>query len=121
MVKLDHMKRRASALLVVALCAGGLGLAYAPAASATNYFIPYGSFPTWYPCTGGKNTAAAQSWPVQLVNENQCSVRVWLKQYFPPENGWNYCVPPRVISWSIPSWAWYPQDIQITSNTAPCP
>jgi hypothetical protein len=54
---------------------------------------------------------------------NQCGVRVWLHQYTYPQyktSGWAYCVNPGG-PYSIPATRSKPQNIQISSNSNPCP
>jgi hypothetical protein len=55
-----------------------------------------------------------------MTDQSQCSARLWLKLNT-NGGGWAYCVDPDAPRRSVPSWAQFPWDIQITTNTSACP
>ena len=74
-----------------------------------------------YACNRGAN----YNFPAIPITSalNECGVRVWLHQYTYPQyltSGWAYCVNPGGPH-GIPADRSNPRNIQISSNTNPCP
>jgi len=50
--------------------------------------------------------------------QNNCGTRVWLHQ-FSNGSGWSYCISPNSYT-TIPSWADFPAQLLVSSNSAYC-
>ena len=78
------------------------------------------------PCSNPGDSNADTNFTV-IYAENNCNWRAWLHQYTSPQDatqGWSTCINPTTVPTpfqEIPSNYQDPENIQITSVTAPCP